>query len=174
MRVLDIFLREPSKRFQLRELSRKCRLSTTAVKSSLTELEKEKLVVRRKDKMYTFFESNKDSDDYKVVKRFFTAISISRSGLLDYLDSELNRPEAIVLFGSAAKGEDAERSDVDIFVLTETPKEIALGKFEKTMGKQIKIMAMDKDDFEEAKRRNPELINNIANGMVLRGFLEVI
>lgn len=173
VRILNLFLKEPNRKFQLRELSRLTGLSTTAVKSSLIELSKEKLIIRKEEKKYIFFAPNKDSDEYKLVKKFFTVFYIKDSGLLDFLESELNYPEAIVLFGSASKGEDMEKSDIDIFVLTETKRELIMKEFEKKIGKPIRVLLMNKHEFMKAKSKNPELINNIANGMILKGYLEV-
>jgi hypothetical protein len=33
---------------------------------------------------------------------------------------------------------------------------------------------MDREEFELAKKRNPELVNNILSGVVLRGYLKVL
>lgn len=49
--------------------------------------------------------------------------------LLDFLERELRYPEVIILFGSAARGEDIERSDIDLFVLIVTPRELDLSKY---------------------------------------------
>lgn len=174
VRILNLFLKEPNRKFQLRELSRLTELSTTAVKSSLVELSKERLIAQKREKKYVFFESNRNKDEYKLIKKFFSVISLKESGLLDFLDSELNHPEAIILFGSAARGEDTEKSDIDIFVLTEKKKEVILKDFEKKLKKSIKVLLLSGSEFNEAKNKNPELINNIANGMILKGYLEVI
>ena len=45
----------------------------------------------------------------------FSLNKIKEIGLLDYIYDKC-MPDAIILFGSASKGEDTEESDIDIFV----------------------------------------------------------
>ena len=56
---------------------------------------------------------------------------IKESGLLDFLVDNFF-PDAIVLFGSASRGEDTEKSDIDLFLVAER-EEIELSGFEKKL-----------------------------------------
>jgi hypothetical protein len=164
----------PTKRFQLRELSRASGLSTTGVKSALLELLGSKLIVKTKEKKYEFYEANMGGEDYKLHKKFFNVKLLYDSGVLDYLEKELNHPEAMILFGSASKGEDAETSDIDLFVLASVKKDHNMEWYERKLKRDINLIIMTREDFARAKEKNPELVNNIVNGLVLRGFLEVL
>ena len=42
------------------------------------------------------------------------------------------------------------------------------------MGKEISLHIFDKNSLEKSKKSNSELINNISNGIVLSGELEVL
>jgi len=172
--ILEQFFRRPTSRFQLRELARLAKLSTTAVKAGLQRLLAEKIIKIEKEKHYTFYKVNWDAPEYKWAKKFYNIKTILDSGLLDYLDEELTYPEAVVLFGSAAKGEDAERSDIDLFVFSVNKKELNLKEFEKKLGKPIILQLFNKAEFEIAKKKNKELINNVINGAILKGYLEVL
>jgi len=173
-KVLKYFFEEPNKKFQLRELSRITKLSTTAVKLALLELLKQKLILKITEKKYQFYEANKEDANYKLLKKFYNIRLLKESGFIDFLDKEFNYPEAVVLFGSASRGEDVENSDFDIFVLSLNKKELNLEHFEKKLNKSIKIFLMNRNDFELAKKKNPELINNIINGIIIKGYLEVV
>jgi hypothetical protein len=158
----------------LRELSRVSGLSTTGVKSALLELLGSKLVVKTREKKYEFYEANRNDENYKLHKKFFNVKLLYDSGVLDYLEKELNHPEAMILFGSASKGEDAETSDIDLFVLAPVKKDYNLGLYERKLRRSINLIVMTRGDFDRAKEKNPELVNNIVNGIRLRGFLEVL
>ncbi len=173
-RLLNIFFENPTQRFQLRELARLSKISTTGVKSSLLELLNTKLITKMKEKNYEYYESNRNDVNYKIYKKFFNVKLLSEIGLVDYLEKELDYPEAIFLFGSAARGEDVERSDFDVFVLAYKKKEMDLNKYKKLLKREIKLIIMNKEDFEKTKTKNPEIINNIINGINLKGFLEVV
>jgi predicted nucleotidyltransferase len=168
------FFEKPTSRFQLRELARLTKLSTTAVKAALGRLLEEKIIKIEKEKHYVFYRANWDASDYKWAKKFYNVQKILASGLLEHLDEKLNYPEAIILFGSAAKGEDAERSDIDIFVLSVNKKEVDLKVFEKKLGKPIILQIFNKEDVEIAKKKNKEFLNSIVNGIVLKGYLELL
>ncbi len=173
IRIRSIFFENPSKRFQLRELSRMSKVSTTGVKSALLELLDDGLIVKTREKSYEYYEANRNASKYKLAKKFSNVMLLYETGVIDYLERELGYPEAIFLFGSAARGEDAERSDFDIFVLASKKKEVDFGKYEKLLKREVKLMIMNREELERAKERNPELVNNIVNGINLKGFLEV-
>ena len=92
--------------------------------------------------------------------------SIKETGLLDYL-YEKCMPDAIILFGSVSKGEDVEESDIDIFMQCKETN-LKLDVFERALSRKIQIHFAD--DFNKLSK---ELRNNIMNGIVLKGYLEV-
>lgn len=174
MRVLNEFLQTPTKRFQLRELSRLTKLSTTAVKRLLVALVDEELIKETHEKNYYFFEANRGNERYKLVKKLVLIYSLESDGVLTCLCRALNHPEAVILFGSASHGEDTENSDIDLFVLSEVKRHLSLKAFEKALKRRINVLIMNKKEFEAAKSKNPELVNNLVNGILLRGYLEVV
>ena len=87
-------------------------------------------------------------------------------GLLDRLDVAA-APEAIILFGSASRGEDVAGSDIDLFLLA---SEIApdLRKEEAALKRTVSL------HFAERFSKLPsELRNSILNGIRLRGYVKV-
>ena len=57
--------------------------------------------------------------------------------MIDFLVDSLS-PDAIVLFGSAARGEDIEDSDIDLLVIAKETG-IDLGRFEERIQRRISI-----------------------------------
>ena len=82
-------------------------------------------------------------------------------------------PKYIILFGSYRKGDDTEKSDIDIAVEILGEKEMEIIKlgilpelgFRKNVPVNVHVFSRNKI--------NPNLFANIANGIVLDGFLEV-
>src|SRR3989344_4808251 len=83
------------------------------------------------------------------------------------------RELAIVLFGSFAKGEDAEKSDIDLLVITSAKKELNLDIFDKKLGRKIQLFLFSEKEIEKMKESNKELLNSLINGIILYGFFEV-
>ena len=152
----------------MREISRKVKIAPTSVKKYLNELEKEGFITKTKHRIYGYpiYSANRDAEEFKFYKKIDMWISIKMSGMLDYLHKEC-MPDAIILFGSAARGEDIKDSDVDLFLLCKKRK-LDLQKFESELKRKINIFFAE--DFNEL---SAELKNNILNGIVLKGYLKV-
>ena len=169
-KLLRVFFDDPLPKgigFQLRELSRKVNVAPPSVKNYLKELEKEGLIIKVKHRIHNYpvYYANRDNENFKFLKKLDTVMKIKESGLIEYL-SENCMPDAIMLFGSCANGEDLKDSDVDLFVLSKEEK-LSMGKFEKNLGKKINFIFSDSFD-----KLSKELRNNIINGIMLKGYLK--
>ena len=165
-KLLERFFDFPKKDFQMRELSRMIKLAQVSVINHLKYLVGEELIIKERKSIYPSFRANRDNEMFKLLKKQNLVLRIKTSGLLDFLDEKL-KPNCIVLFGSASKGEDTENSDVDLFLQA---KEVSLNleKYEKLLNRKINLL------FESnLKNLNKELLNNIINGEILYGYLKV-
>ena len=76
-------------------------------------------------------------------------------------------PDAMVLFGSASRGEDMEESDIDLLVMAKE-KSVDVRKFKNTLKRKIALHLEQKvSDIPQ------DLLNNIIDGIVVCGYLEV-
>jgi predicted nucleotidyltransferase len=169
-RILRLFFADPLPEgigFQLREISRKVDVAPASVKKYLAGLEKEGLIIKSRHRIhgYPVYHSNRDNEYFKFLKRLDTLISIRDSGLLEYLSDEC-MPDVIILFGSAARGEDLKGSDLDIFMQCKESG-LNLTRFEKILERSINPF------FGNFNALSKELKNNILNGMILKGYLKV-
>lgn len=168
--VASVFFREPSSKHTLIDVSRKAKLAHTSVKKHLQTLLKEKLIVREDEKKQTrvfpVYEANKEHANYLFYKQIFNKEQLQKSKLIEKL-VETYQPQAIILYGSYARGEDNETSDIDIFVDTANKKEIPIQTIEKKLKKRIDLKVNTFENLPE------ELQNNILNGVTLYGFVEV-
>ncbi len=169
-KVLGVFFDDPMPEgggFQLRELSRKIKLAPISVKRYLKEMEKEGIITKLKSRVQGFplYKANVDSEKYRFYKKINTLSLIFESGLLKYIQEEA-MPDAIVLFGSASRGEDTRKSDLDIFIQCKKTK-LDMNKYEKSIGRNINLFFAEKLD-----ELSTELRNNIINGIIVKGYLK--
>lgn len=165
-KLLKVFLDSPTESFRLRELSRISKISPPSVMNYLKEFEKEGLIRKYEKKEIPFYQAIRDNDKFALYKKISIIYELDESGLLDFLWEKLS-PDAIILYGSYAKGESTEDSDIDLFIIGKE-KYADLGEFEKKLGKGIHLI------FEEDLRKiSKELKNNLVNGVVLKGYLKV-
>lgn len=166
-KILKFFLIKPTYGFSLRELERLSGLGLPSVKKYVLEFVKQSLVVAKRIKRFNLYVANREDKKFKRIKIFYNIRKMYESGLVDFINRKLSYP-TIVLFGSLAKGDDVESSDIDLFIESQE-KNIDLSKFEKKLGRRIQVF------IHKSIRgvRNKYLMNNIVNGIVLEGFLEV-
>lgn len=163
-KVLKVFLFNPTESFRLRELSRKVNLAPTSLLIYLKMLEKQGLIqVKKKDKIKFYF-SQRDSREFKRYQKLSMQYELYESGIIDKIWEDLN-PEAIIFYGSYAKGEATETSDIDLFVMC-SQKAIDLQEYEKKIGKEVHLM------FEIGDKIPNELKNNLTNGIVMAGYFK--
>src|SRR3989344_1214877 len=92
---------------------------------------------------------------------------IRSSGILEHLITQLRQPLAIFIFGSYAKSENTRKSDIDLFIITNTKQPIDTQHFEKKLHAPIQLFVHTPAEVEQLKQKNPHLINNVLNGIRL-------
>lgn len=162
-RIGALFFEHPSQQFHLREISRLSKLSLPSVIIATDTLAREKIITKTKGKIFTTVAANRESSSFIWHKRLYNLERIYLSEIIVYLSDAYHHPQAIILFGSFSRGEDIERSDIDIAIIGRNETALHLGKFEKLLKKHISVhpIALEKisDEFK----------TNLANGIVLEG-----
>ena len=165
--LLKVFLDSPLDSFRLRELSRISGISPASVMNYLKEFISDGLIKKYEKREIPFYQADRDSENFIFYKKISILYELKSSGLTDFLWENLH-PDAIILYGSYAKGESIEGSDIDIFIVGKE-KNINLDKFEKILGKEIHLI------FKENPEKIPnELKNNLINGIVLKGYFDAL
>jgi predicted nucleotidyltransferase len=165
-KIMELFFEEPSKNFQLREVSRLTKIAVTSVRKYLKELQKENLIKVDKKTLYKSYRANQQDTLFKFYKQQTIIQQLYSFGLIDYLEENLY-PKCIVLFGSVRKGEYVKGSDIDIYIQADE-KSINLSEFEKKLKHKINLF------FEaDINKLSKELFNNITNGIKLSGYLKL-
>lgn len=136
-----------------------------SVRNHVKKLASLGFVRKEKKGVYESYVSSRN-DIFRLYKRNDILLRIHECGLINSL-TEKFAPDAIVLFGSASRGDDIETSDIDLFLIAKE-KEIDAKKFERKLNRKIALY------FEEKIPNVPkELLNNIINGIVVYGYLKV-
>ncbi len=167
-RIKEFFFINPSSRMRVRQIEKELGLPLPSVIRYCRELEKEGVLKLQRIGNVNFYIANRTSDKFLLEKRLFNLKQLYESGLIDYLKVRLvNSP--IIVFGSFARGEDIEESDIDLYIETPSKKDIVVEEYETVLERKIHIFRLK--SIGEIK--NKHLANNILNGIVLNGFIEV-
>lgn len=162
--VFALFAQNPTQSFQIREISRLIGLAPPSVVNHLKYLQKEGLVVRRKVGVYPAYVASRENEQFKFYKQLYNLTALKESGLVEYLEKKLT-PDVIMLFGSYAKAEDTENSDIDLYVQA-SERRFDLKSYEKKLQRSIQLFFQDK-----VSSLPNELRLNVINGIKLAGFL---
>lgn len=166
-KLLKVFLYSATESFRLRELSRLSKISPLSVTNYLKEFEREKLITKYEKRDIPFYQANRDDENFKLYMKLSVIYELNTSGLVDFLWDKL-APEAIILFGSHAKGEAIESSDIDMFILGTKEKEPDIKEYKKRLGKEVHLLIEDRKE-----NMSDEFKNNLINGIILKGYLKL-
>ncbi|MEK6916669.1 MAG: nucleotidyltransferase domain-containing protein [Nanoarchaeota archaeon] len=172
-KIAKLIFNCPNKVYHIRMLERETGLSTTAIKDAIKYFKEFEIISIDSTTLTTNIKANLESESYRFYKFVFNIYRLKRYLFIDNLIRAYNNPEAIVLFGSFARGEDIEESDIDILIITSNEPEEYLTKliftFEKELNRKINIHTLP-----SLEKSSVEFKNNLANGIVLYGYLKVI
>lgn len=165
-RILEVFYRDSQPR-HIRELARLCRLSPNTVISAVKSLAKRGLILLEKKAVTVEARPAIENPEFIRGKMIYNIRQIYYSGIVDFLVDEYNHPDAVVLYGSYRRGENAAKSDIDIVVITGSDKNPDISLFEKKLGSKVHLSALS------LKKASNEFLNNLINGLVLYGHLSI-
>jgi len=172
--LLELFFNYPAKHWHFKEIKEKVDISDTKLVKWLNRFKSESLIKRIKERgKMPYYIGNYESPDYKNRKKIFALNKLYKSGFLNHLMS-LKEAKTVILFGSIARGDWYEGSDVDLFIYGDD-KELDMKKYEKKLKKDIQLFSCK--NKKELKRFGSKLIRNIIRGDFIKGdvrFLNVM
>lgn len=185
-KVLEHLFRFPDKEFSLSDLAKDAGVAKSNIGSILKEFHEYEIIkITHLSKIWRI-KANTQNWFFIRSKIIFNLNYIYQSGIVEFLNVFFNNPKAIVLFGSFRKGDDITGSDIDIAVEVDEEREPTVLDLvnvikDKSKEKEAEaVQRMEKEIHRKVQlfvfnRNNVDLhvFNNIANGIVLYGFLEV-
>ena len=172
-KVLEVLFRYPEKEFSISDLAKEARVAKPHIGAILSELERLGFITITKLTKIWRIKANQQSGNFIKSKIVYNLNFMCQSGLVEFLNEHFGNPKAVILFGSFRKGEDFSTSDIDIAIETDETEEYKtmglriLTNFEQEIDRKIQIHLFNQKNVDNY------VFNNIANGIVLSGFLEV-
>lgn len=174
----EIFILLEKADYHQRELARIIKTSQTNIRRALIDLEKDNILEHRcvgKSKIYSI-KSSLEADVFRGIVEFYKLLRILEKDNIRRIYKEIKEKiisglidlnTIIILFGSYAKGLEKEKSDIDIYISSNSKKEkeqiesisdsinVSFGKFDK---KNLL--------FEEIKK-NHIILNNLDGWLLM-------
>lgn len=142
----------------LRDIAKQASVSTSTAKTCLDYLLRNNMLKMRKvGKSHLFkWESNFLAKQTKVL---LSLAEISSSNLISEILQHDRGVVSILLYGSAAKGEDDKKSDVDILVITQ--KKTKIPELKTGLNREITVLVYSYSEWKEKAEKDAAFYNEV-------------
>ena len=166
IRLLEAFLRNPSREYYLNELSRELNMSPSTVKIYVDAFVSDNILIERRKGNLRIFILNNESPMVKELKRAYFLSLLLVAGI-----DKIVETGTVAVYGSLAKGEIDERSDIDILVVsTEDINYDPIRVAEELTGHKIQISHFMPSSWEILKRSNEPFAKSVQmNHILIKG-----
>lgn len=164
-KVFDFLVQKPGNEFIEKEIQRGTGVSKPGVNLVLKELIKKGLIQKNKKGRMCFYkvENIPFVKQWKILKNI--SLLLSLVNIVNKLADDIKK---IILFGSWSRGENDPESDIDIFVLTNVPKERIENIIKKDkFAKKIQLIVRTPVAFSEMEKKDPLFFNEISRGITI-------
>jgi len=161
--LLVLYFTNPNKKYYLRELERILNFSVGNVRRELIKLESTGLFLSEKKANLVYYHLNKSYPLFKELK----SIIFKTSGAPKMLHTILEKFKGIsqaFIYGSFAKGEEREDSDIDLLIIGKVDEDKlveVISKLERKLQREINYAVYGKEDFNKKKEEGNSFILDI-------------
>lgn len=166
-KVLSLLAKFSDREFYEREIARKIGISFGSANKVLNDLYSSGLLNRSQKGKMCFYRINTTDPFFQQFKILNTIVLLRP--LIDELRNSANK---VVLYGSCAEGNDSSKSDIDIFIISDTKRRVlqSLEKFFFGKGfEEIKIQPVIFSPIEllKSEKTDQEFLSLVKEGIVL-------
>lgn len=161
-KVLYYFLEHPKEQIYDREVSRQTGASRAGANFALRKLAEAGLLSKEKKGRMVFYALQEQSSLIRQIKILQNIILLNPL-LLTIQDQVI----AVILFGSSAKGENLEESDVDLLILTRDKKTIEKKIYKYIVPLKLQPVIHTPQEWANIEKENKVFANKVAQGIVL-------
>lgn len=160
-KVLKLLIQCPTQELLASDIKNKIQLSRAGINFALQELSKQKLIEKKAKGRAYVYQVKSELSAIKQLKVLDSVIKLQH--LLDNLKILADK---VILFGSCARGEDTEDSDIDLLVVSRSKEEIR-GKLKKLGKLRVKTIIKTASELEKLSKEDPAFYAEINRGIIL-------
>ena len=159
-KVLNLIADEPYRKFYLREIAKILKISPSSAKKALDRLKKLNLTKEESIANLRIVSGN-------IEERLLKQIKITRNiEFVKLLINKLEPSTSIILYGSFAKGENDQQSDIDLLVISNKKDGFEIYEYK---GYTTQIVKMTAVQWKKAKKENSAFAKEVKKGILLKG-----
>lgn len=163
-KILSFLIQNPDKEYFDRQISKLTGVSRAGTNFALRDLAKKGLILQEKRGRMYFYKAPTNDAFIKYLKILQNIVSLR--SLIEKLKKVSLK---IVLYGSAARGENTADSDIDVFIMTRDPGEVKEIIFKDRLREKIQYAIHTPNDFIKSKKNNPVFYKEVEKGILVWG-----
>jgi len=172
--VLILFLEHPHTSYYLRESARLLKMDPMTVKRALTLFVADEILLKTEEKNQILYRANIENPACRYLKISYNLSWLKKKGVSEFLISHMNMVTSILLFGSYAKGENDEESDVDILTIS-LSKNTPIVELSKLLKRDVNLINFTPAQWSQQVKTNKAFyLDVILDGIVLYGTKPVV
>ena len=160
-RILDFFFENPEREVFEKEVRKLAVVSAGSANSCLKTLYKKTYLLHRKLGRMNFYKLNSEDSFVKQLKKAYT---LSLPVISKIKEAFKNQNIEVYLYGSAARGEDTEKSDIDLLIIGNIEAvelEKNLTRIKIMSKKEIKPSLFRKLDWISVSKKDPAFFERV-------------
>ncbi len=167
--ILSKLVMNPNRSLYIRQLSKELGLTFSVVYKEIEKLKSLGLVTEERRGRIRLFTINRNSVIYDELRRLLLKTTALGQQLRSSLP-ELEKAKYVLIYGSVARGEELETSDVDLLIIGDIAEEnliAGIRKVEKEIGREINYILWSEREFEKRVKTKHHLLTEIADNPII-------
>ena len=161
--LLALYFTNSNKKYYLRELERLLNFSVGNIRRELIKLESTGLFLSENKGNLVYYYLNQSYPLFEELKSIIFKTSGAPKMLQNFLE-KFNGISHAFIYGSFAKGEEKEDSDIDLLIIGEVNEDKlieVISKLERKLQREINYAIYEKEDFSKKKKEDNSFILDI-------------
>jgi DNA-binding Lrp family transcriptional regulator len=179
LKILQLYSSDYHRRLHTREIARETGVDVKATQQQLKRLERNNILSSQTIGRNKEHRLNTDN----ILTRYYMTLAETYASVT-YLGEHYNIKKIVdetqneirgtaILFGSHAKGEEKEESDIDLFIITDNEKRPDFTEAGNLIGREINAKSTSRDNFLRGLENNDPLIIEVkSHHILLKGIDE--
>jgi len=159
LNLLVFFLKKPSSKLNQKELKQKVKLAKATATKWLRVLEEQDFIIVEKIGVTKLYSLNKENPVIKQLKILDTLLDI-----IKIKDLAARFDIKAYMYGSAARGEDVEDSDIDILMIGKIKKEQIIqeiNNISEKIKRKIKVEIFSQQEWSQMAKKDPAFYERV-------------
>jgi len=172
--VLKLFFDNPHTSYYLRESARLLHMDPMTVHRALTLLVDDEILIKSTERNQILYKANLSNPACRYLKISYNLSWLREKRIVEFIQEHMNTVTSILIFGSYAKGENDEDSDVDVLVISLSKKK-PTAELSQLLKRDANLLSFTPSEWsQQAKTNRAFYLDVILDSITMYGTKPVV